>query len=399
MVDFCINGGGMVGAALALGLAQQHYKVVVIEPHLPKPFHHGDGPDLRVSAISEASVTLLKALGAWEHIAAMRVKPYTGLSVWDDPAHRTDFTAQSIDMPQLGYFVENRLLQLGCHEALKQYENVELISGQTVQDILLANTATVNLSNGRTIEANWLIGADGANSQVRQAAGIGTTGWQYAQQAMGITIKMEKPVEPVTWQQFTSSGPKAFLPMFDNYASLVWYDSPDELKRIKSLKASQLESEILNTFPDELTKNDNSFSVVDKAVFPLTRSHAKHYVKGCCVLIGDAAHTINPLAGQGVNLGVKDIEAFLSVTAKVNASHSTGVLSLTDNLFLQMLVGDYERPRKRDNVVMMSAMDGFYTLFSNDIAPIKWVRNQLLSVAQRIEPAKHQVLKYAIGLR
>ncbi|HBL20561.1 MAG TPA: 2-octaprenyl-3-methyl-6-methoxy-1,4-benzoquinol hydroxylase, partial [Alteromonas mediterranea] len=89
---------------------------------------------------------------------------------------------------------------------------------------------------------------------------------------------------PVTWQQFTSSGPKAFLPMFDNYASLVWYDSPDELKRIKSLKASQLESEILNTFPDELTKNDNSFSVVDKAVFPLTRSHAKHYVKGCCVL-------------------------------------------------------------------------------------------------------------------
>ena len=399
MVDFCINGGGMVGAALALGLAQQQFKVAVIEPYLPATYKAEDGPDLRVSAISEASVTLLKALGAWDHIAAMRVKPYTGLSVWDHPSHRTDFTAQSIDMPQLGFFVENRLLQLGCHEALKQYDNVELISGHTVQDIQLANTATIKLSNGRTIEAKWLVGADGANSQVRKAAGIGTTGWQYAQQAMGITIKMEKPVEPVTWQQFTSSGPKAFLPMFDNYASLVWYDSPDELKRIKSLKASQLESEILKTFPDELTKNDNSFSVVDKAVFPLTRSHANHYVKGCCVLIGDAAHTINPLAGQGVNLGFKDIEAFLSVTAKVNSSHSTGELSLTDKRFLQMLANDYERPRKRDNLVMMSAMDGFYTLFSNDIAPIKWVRNQLLSVAQRMEPAKQQVLKYAIGLR
>ena len=399
MVDFCINGGGMVGAALALGLAQQQFKVAVIEPYLPATYSAEDGPDLRVSAISEASVTLLKALGAWDHIAAMRVKPYTGLSVWDDPSHRTDFTAQSIDMPQLGFFVENRLLQLGCHEALKQYENVELISGQTVQDIQLANTAKVHFSNGRTIEAKWLIGADGANSQVRQAAGIGTTGWQYAQQAMGITIKMEKPVEPVTWQQFTSSGPKAFLPMFDNYASLVWYDSPDELKRIKSLKASQLESEILETFPYELTKNDNSFSVVDKAVFPLTRSHANHYVKGCSVLIGDAAHTINPLAGQGVNLGFKDIEAFLSVTAKVNSSQSSGDLMLTDKRFLQMLINDYERPRKRDNLIMMSAMDGFYTLFSNDIAPIKWVRNQLLSVAQRMEPAKQQVLKYAIGLR
>lgn len=398
MFDFCINGGGMVGATLALGLAQQQFKVAVIEPYLPAPFKPEDGPDLRVSAISEASVTLLKALGAWEHIAAMRVKPYTGLSVWDDPSHRTDFTAHSIDMPQLGYFVENRLLQLGCHKALTQFDNVEIISGQKVEGIRLTTTANVNLSNGRTLEAKWLVGADGANSQVRKAAGIGTTGWQYAQQAMGITIKMENAVEPITWQQFTSSGPKAFLPMFDNYASLVWYDTPDELKRIKSLKPSQLESEILKTFPEELTKGKNSFSVIDKAIFPLTRSHANHYVKGCCVLIGDAAHTINPLAGQGVNLGFKDVEAFLSVSSNFKTNSTANDL-LTDGAFSHMLFSNYERPRKRDNLMMMTAMDGFYTLFSNDVAPIKWIRNQLLSVAQRIEPAKQEVLKYAIGLR
>ena len=187
--------------------------------------------------------------------------------------------------------------------------------------------------------------------------------------------------------------------MFDNFASLVWYDSPDELKRIKSLKASQLESEILKTFPDELTRNGNRFSVIDKAIFPLTRSHANHYVKGCCTLVGDAAHTINPLAGQGVNLGFKDVEAFLSVSSEFKPNGSDSSLSGNDNAFSHRLISDYERPRKRDNLVMMTAMDGFYTLFSNDVAPIKWIRNQLLSVAQRIEPAKQEVLKYAIGLR
>lgn len=391
MVDFCINGGGMVGAALALGLAQQQYNVVVIEPFLPKPFSESDGPDLRVSAISDASVTLLEALGAWQHIRAMRVKPYTGLSVWDEPQHRTDFTAQSINVPQLGYFVENRLLQLGCLQALEQFENITVITGQKVKRIALEQTATITLDDDTTIEAQWLVGADGANSQVRQAAGIGTNGWQYAQQAMGITVEMHKPVDSITWQQFTPSGPKAFLPMFGNYASLVWYDSVDELTRLKSLNNTQLTQEIMSAFPQELMLNNNTFTVVDKAVFPLTRSHANSYIKGRSVILGDAAHTINPLAGQGVNLGFKDIEAFLSVTAKRMPLHS--------DAFMIALKQDFETPRKRDNLMMMTAMDGFYTLFSNDVAPIKWIRNQLLSVAQRIEPAKKEVLKYAIGMR
>ena len=391
MVDFCINGGGMVGAALALGLAQQQYNVVVIEPFLPKPFSDSDGPDLRVSAISDASVTLLEALGAWQHIKAMRVKPYTGLSVWDEPQHRTDFTAQSINVPQLGYFVENRLLQLGCLQALEQFENVTVITEQKVKRIALEQAATITLADDTQVQAQWLIGADGANSQVRQAAGIGTNGWQYAQQAMGITVEMQKPVNATTWQQFTPSGPKAFLPMFGNYASLVWYDSVDELTRLKSLNNTQLTQEIMSAFPQELTLNNNTFTVVDKAVFPLTRSHANSYVKGCSIILGDAAHTINPLAGQGVNLGFKDIEAFLSVTAKRMPLHS--------DAFVSALKQDFETPRKRDNLIMMTAMDGFYTLFSNDVAPIKWIRNQLLSVAQRIEPAKKEVLKYAIGMR
>ncbi|GEA09399.1 2-octaprenyl-3-methyl-6-methoxy-1,4-benzoquinol hydroxylase [Alteromonas sp. KUL42] len=391
MYDFCINGGGMVGAALALGLGKQNYNVAVIEPNLPKEFNAADGPDLRVSAISEASVTLLKALGAWPFIEAMRVKAYRGLSVWESPNSRTDFTADSISMTHLGYFVENRLLQLGCHQALAKYSNVDVISGHSVLNILLHSHATLTLSNNQKLEAQWLIGADGANSQVRSVAGIGSTGWQYAQQAMGITIKLENPVQPITWQQFTPKGPMAFLPMFDNYASLVWYNSVDELKRLKSLNSVQLKNAIISAFPKELTENNNDFEIVDKAVFPLTRSHANQYIKGRCVLLGDAAHTINPLAGQGVNLGFKDVEAFLSVTSE----H----LSLASDEFSVSLTRHFEKPRRRDNLLMMTAMDGFYTLFSNDITPIHWIRNQLLSVAQRIEPAKKEVLKYAIGLR
>ncbi|NDV91025.1 2-octaprenyl-3-methyl-6-methoxy-1,4-benzoquinol hydroxylase [Alteromonas sp. 345S023] len=425
MYDFCINGGGMVGAALALGLAQQNYKVAIIELNMPDEYNVGSKPDLRVSAISEASVTLLRALGAWKYIAEMRVKPYTGLSVWDNPAHRTDFTAQSIEVPQLGFFVENRLLQLGCHKALQHLDNVTWYSEEATEFNVLkpsqgasvtqcnglenseeeggAACARITFASGQTIDARWVIGADGAMSKVRKAANIGTSGWQYQQQAMGITVEMAKPVPAITWQQFTPSGPKAFLPMFDNYASLVWYDTPDTLKALNNLNNEQLAQRIMAAFPDELGNalaqtgevggedKPNSLTVIDKACFPLTRAHATRYVSAPYILIGDAAHTINPLAGQGVNLGFRDVESLLAVTANkhpLNSAH-----------FIQGLTRDYERPRQRDNRLMMSAMDGFYGLFSNDIGPIKWLRNQLLSAAQRFEPAKREVLKYAIGMR
>jgi len=402
MYDFCINGGGMVGSALALGLAQQNYRVALIEPFLPSDYEAGSKPDLRVSAISDASVALLKALGAWQFIEQMRVKPYTGLSVWDSPEYRTDFTAQSIDVAQLGYFVENRVLQLGCHQALGNHDNVSWFTGSKVKHITLNPNAlqsdtknnapaVVTLESGDTIDAKWLVGADGAGSQVRQAANIGSSGWQYSQHAMGITVEMAKPVEPITWQQFTPNGPKAFLPMFDNYASLIWYDSPTELNLLTSLNNAQLKQKILAAFPEDLTHNENDFTIIDKAIFPLTRAHASHYVTNPVILIGDAAHTINPLAGQGVNLGFSDVERLLEVTAKHEPVESS--------TFIDKLVNDYETPRQRENALMMSAMDGFYGLFSNDIAPIKWVRNQLLFVAQRFEPAKREVLKYAIGMR
>lgn len=396
MFDFCINGGGMVGAALALGLSQQGYRVAVIEPDMPTPFAADQAPDLRVSAISHASVTLLKALGAWPAIAATRIKPYTALSVWED-ATATTFRADMAGLDELGYFVENRLLQLGCIEAMDGADNVSWFSGTSLNDIEVqireANASPqvhLTLADGRQLESQWLIGADGAASQVRRAANIGTSGWQYAQHAMGIVIALEQDSGDETWQQFTPSGPRAYLPMYDNMASLIWYDNPQRLAQLNGLSDDDLIAAIRDNFPARLREQAPAFSIVGKATFPLTRAHASHYVASPYILVGDAAHTINPLAGQGVNLGFRDVEALLSVTAE----HP----DLAGSEIRERLAQQYERPRRRDNMQMMTAMDGFYLLFSNDIGPIKWIRNQILSATEHFPLGKRSVLKYALGM-
>ncbi|GGF53058.1 FAD-dependent monooxygenase [Alteromonas lipolytica] len=389
MFDFCINGAGMVGAATALGLAQQGYQVAIIEQRPPQPFNVQQPPDLRMSAISVASVDLLKALGAWQHIETMRLRSYSKLSVWEHPDCRTDFDAKDAGFDRLGYFVENRLIQLGCHQALKAFDNVSWFSPAHIASFTRSNnaddTVSVTLENGETLQTKWLIGADGAESQVRQLAGIGISGWQYAQQAMGIIVEFTQPVTDCTWQQFTADGPKALLPMHDNFASLIWYDSAARLAGLSRLSSAQLKQAIITDFPPL----DDDFTVLNKAAFTLIRRHASDYVIPGVILVGDAAHTINPLAGQGVNLGFKDVACLLQQTAHQQA--------YSDD-FLSQLQSGYERPRKRDNRLMMSAMDGFYTAFSNNHAPLKWLRNGLLKLAQHTGPLKHQVLKYAMGL-
>ncbi|MEG3767447.1 FAD-dependent monooxygenase [Alteromonas sp. 14N.309.X.WAT.G.H12] len=385
MYDFCINGGGMVGSSLALGLVQQGYRVAILESVMPVPFAPDQPPDLRLSAISLTSSMLLQRLGAWPHILDYRVKAYDQLSVWEDPAMAASFTASSIEAPHLGYFVENRLIQLGCHRALQNFDvrwiNDTPLAAFTHTD----NGVTVTLENGETLNAKYLIGADGARSLVREQAKIGSSGWQYNQQALGIIIKSDAQSGAETWQQFYPSGPRAYLPMYDNYASLIWYDSAERIKQLCGLKPEQLKNEVLQHFPDRL----DPFVVLNKAAFRLTRSHASRYIQPGVILIGDAAHTINPLAGQGVNLGFKDVSALLAITEDCKPD---------DVSFYSRLVSDYAKPRRRDNLRMMSAMDGFYALFSNQIPPLKLVRNLLLKGADMSGPIKSGVLKHAIGM-
>jgi 2-octaprenyl-3-methyl-6-methoxy-1,4-benzoquinol hydroxylase len=390
--DFCVVGGGMVGSAMVLGLAKLGFKVAVIEPFMPVLFEHQQPPDMRVSAISLTSEALLQDLGAWAHIKNMRMCPYKRLSVWDQPSCRTDFDSRAIEQPHLGHIIENRLVQLGLHAAIGNDKNVVFYENLKVTDITSTEFSQITLDNGQIIQAKLLIGADGGHSAVRDAANIGVQGWEYAQQALGIQIKTYDVQQDITWQQFTANGPMAFLPLYDGFASLVWYHSAEDIRHLKSLSKAKLKQHILQNFPADLV----DFEVLDVASFPLTRMHANQYFKGNTVLIGDAAHTINPLAGQGVNLGFKDVAALLSMIHEELAKHdrTTILQSSHYNHWLKK----YEITRRRDNLVMMSAMDLLYSTFSNNNMPLNILRNLGLKLANQAGPIKNNAMKYAMGL-
>lgn len=384
--DVTVVGGGMVGAALASGLAAQGFKVAVLEQQEPAEFDASSNPDVRISAIGAASVALLKQLDVWPLIQRMRCTPYRKLETWEWHTAQVSFDAQSLGLPELGYMVENSVLQRALWQRLQQ-QGVELISPARLQAMRPGNGGwQLTLENGDRLLTKLVVGADGANSQVRQLAGMGIRGWNYAQSCMLISVRCEQDAGDCTWQQFTPDGPRAFLPLFDRWASLVWYDSPARIRQLQAMNMAQLGQQIATHFPARLGK----VTPVSAGSFPLVRRHATRYVLPGLALVGDAAHTINPLAGQGVNLGYRDVDALIDtlVASRDRAENwaSEGVLKR------------YQRKRQKDNLLMQSGMDLFYFAFSTPVAPLRIVRNLGLMVAERSGVLKRQALKYALGL-
>lgn len=386
--DIVILGGGMVGAATAIGLAQLGLKVAVIESFAPKAYSPEQPLDLRVSAISVASEQLLQQLGALEAIAAMRQVAYKGLETWELDGCQTQFHSDQVGATHLGHIVENRVVQLALWQAFDQYDNLQLICPVKVDQLNRSEQRVrLQLSNNTSIDTRLLVGADGANSQVRQWAGIGLTGWDYAQSAMLINIETQQEEQDVTWQQFTPQGPRSLLPLPGRNASLVWYDDANRIAQLSGLSSEAMYDQINAHFPARL---DRAFKVVSHGSFKLTRRHAQRYYQDNVVILGDAAHTINPLAGQGVNIGFKDVAALIaSVKEAIDAQRSW---------WTQDVLAQYQRRRYGDNLLMMSTMDLFYAGFSNNNLPLKLLRNSALKIANIDSPIKHKVLKYAMGL-
>ncbi len=386
--DVIIVGGGMVGAAIACGLGHSDLRIAVIEQQAPESFDADQPHDLRVSALSLATQHILEGLGAWAGVTSKRLCPFRRMRVWET-AGDTEFNSQDIGRPELGYIVENRITQLALWERMQSFDNIELLCPESITriDYQSNGPSQVRLENGRVLQARLLIAADGGHSRVRQAASIGVTSWDYGQHALVIYVKTAYEQQDITWQRFVSTGPQAFLPLSGPYASLVWYNLPDEVKRLKALSPNELLRELINTFPDCL---GNIESILGIASFPLKRQHAQQYVKPCVVLAGDAAHMINPLAGQGVNIGFLDAAALIEVLLDAVQQGQ----DIADIKVLQR----YEVLRRKDNLRMMSVMDLFYRVFSNDKLPIRFFRNMGLGLAERVKPAKIKVMKMAMGL-
>ncbi len=378
----------MVGAAVACSLGGSSLKVAVIESSPPTPFTPDQPHDLRVSALSIASQKILETVGAWEGVANRRFCPFRRMRVWET-AGDTEFCSDDINYPELGYIVENRVTQLALLDRLQDFDNAELICPVSIKKINYAvgKASEVELENGRLLSAKVLVAADGGQSRVRQTVGLGVTSWDYQQYALVIYIETAYGQQDITWQRFVPSGPQAFLPLTGNFGSIVWYNSPDEVNRLKALSHEALRDELVAAFPDCLGKVN---SVLGVASFPLKRQHAQNYVKPGVALVGDAAHMINPLAGQGVNIGLLDAAALAEVLIDA-AKKGLEIGGLT-------VLKRYEQLRRNENLKMMTVMDLFYRLFSNEVPPVKFIRNLGLGLAERIMPAKNKVMRNAMGL-
>jgi len=324
------------------------------------------------SALSAASQRLLEALGAWQGIVSRRACPYSAMQVWDGSGSgQIEFSAANLHTDVLGHIVENLSVQDALLECL-QNSPVRL-QGNAPLAALKPNASgwQLELASGERLQTPLLLAADGAKSKVRELAGLTVREWDYLHQAIVTSVRCEKPHQYCARQRFTDDGPLAFLPLAkgksEHWCSIVWSVVPDEAARLMALEDKAFCQALSRAFEYRLgavLQSDQRLCI------PLRQRHAKRYVKPGLALLGDAAHCIHPLAGQGVNLGFLDVAA-LSKT--LLAAQSRG-----ENLSDLRVLGRYERKRMPHNLAMMAAMEGFERLFQADALPLRWLRNQTL---------------------
>ena len=386
--DVIVVGAGMVGAALALALGQHDFRVALVDTRAPQPEWPEEGYDIRVSAITRASQQIFESLGAWSVMQAERVSPYRDMHVWDAGGNGViHFDSAEIGEPDLGHIIENRVIIKGLHTRLAEEKNVTAFWPVRATALSLNSAqARLNLEDGRELQAQLLVGADGARSWVRQQVGISVTGWDYDQVALVTWVKPEVFHQETAWQRFLPSGPLAFLPLTDGYCSIVWSTSPQHAAQLQAMEPERFAQELQAAFENKLGLIE---AVGPRAMFPLRSFETQHYILPHLALVGDAAHTIHPLAGQGVNLGLADMSSLLQVLL--------GARQQRRNIGSEATLRRYERWRRADNRSMLLAMDGFKRLFSTEQPLLRWVRNLGLNLTDRTLPIKRLIMQQALG--
>lgn len=388
-VDVVIVGGGMVGLGLAAALKGSALKVAVVEGQLPAS-ELDEAPDNRVSALSLASQRILQQVGAWRGIEARRLQPYGQMEVWEqDSFGRIAFDAASLRQPELGHIVENRVIQLALLEAILDGDNIQLLSPARASSLQSGEAGSLLLlEDGRALSAKLVVAADGAHSWVRRQADIPLTSWDYGHHALVATVRCAEPHEAVARQIFTPEGPLAFLPLWQpDLCSIVWSVPAARAEALCQCDEEQFNRQLTTAFDGRLglCKVEGGRSAI-----PLTARYARDFARERLVLVGDAAHTIHPLAGQGVNLGLLDAAALAEQILRNQAAGK-------DIGRLANLRG-YERWRKSEAASMLAAMEGLKRLFAGANPLKKLVRGAGLRAFDLLTPLKQSVIRAAMGL-
>ncbi len=387
--DVIVVGGGMVGALTAAALGACGIDVVLLEKTAPAPFD-AEVHDLRVSAVSEASERMLEAVGAWDGIRQMRLCPYRRMLVWESQSTaQTLFDSSTIGLPHLGHIVENRVIQLGLWQQLQEMDNVTMVCPGQVDSLQIETERVVISSGGQEYSAALVVAADGANSAVRSMANIDVEGETYNQHALVATVATDEPQQDITWQRFTPNGPQAFLPLSGHRASMVWYESGETIAMLKQLPDDEFLRAMESSFPERL---GGLRSLEGLGSFPLKWQHANDYVGPRLALVGDAAHSVHPLAGQGVNMGMLDAAALVECIVDQHAKG--GDIGSSRGL------RRYERWRRPQNNVMIRMLDGIHQAFQpqSHAVVISTLRGFALRGADKIRPLNALCIKLAMGL-
>ncbi|MBJ2127701.1 FAD-dependent monooxygenase [Alteromonas sp. IB21] len=387
-VDIAIVGGGIVGLTLAAALKNSELSIAVIDKAACyQPLT--EKPTARVSAINQANIKALKQFDVWNYLQQDRANPYTDMHVWDkDSFGDIHFSCGEMGSDALGIIVENQALVNALAKTGEAQSNVQLVTAGIERVLAGPNQTMLMLDNDEVLSCRLLVGADGANSFVRKQAGLPITFRDYEHTAIVANIRTDEPHDNVARQAFTPTGPLALLPMVaPNVCSIVWSQTPEQASSLMALNDE--------AFCNALTAASNSVlgtMVLEtkRSAFPLTMRYARQWAKDGVVLIGDAAHTIHPLAGQGANLGMQDALVLAETLSNLNASGKD--IGLYKNL------RSYERSRKTEAMKMIAAMDGFKFLFDGNDPFKRLLRGIGLSATDRLGTIKNAFVSHAMGL-
>lgn len=385
--DIIIVGGGIVGLTLAALLTPQ-LSIAIVETQPPKIKKMQKKYDLRVSAINLASQEILASAGVWELMQKTRIAPFRGMQVWDAAGDgEINFNCFDMGLPCLGHIIENSVMQSALWQILQQKQIDYIAPAQPQQLIIHDDLAELQLEDGKILTAKLIIGADGANSWVRQQFDIELVTRPYEHTALVTIVATQEPHQQIARQVFLADGILAFLPLLNsNQCSIVWSTTAEKANQLHQLNDEEFNIAINRAFGKqlgEIKKQDQSL------IFNLTMRHAKDYVRSRVALVGDAIHTIHPLAGQGLNLGLADA-AYLAFVINKNAAKHRDMGHFST-------LRRYERARKGPNLLMLNLMAGFKSLFGAKSDELIYLRNFGLNIANKSDLLKKFFMRRATG--